>query len=257
MNKSNIIITLKLFLCLSLIFLFSCTTAPKKHIFVGLEKTNLTTRLNHHWDIQKVYFDTFISKETLKSSFDNKKIPLLNIYAIKDISPTTFVEELLDQIYDNQLDQMISIIKAYPYSIMINFLPLTHYKKNLSPDQFQKAFGYIVDYFNQHNVSNITWVINYILNENNSDYMPQNNTFDWIILSSINKNINLEALSTQVQKIQKENKHIALGSSVTTLFKENEELIMFLNTHNDVNAILLNKPSEDTMALLKHKLFKD
>lgn len=257
MNKSKIIITLKHCLCLGFIFLFSCTATPKQHIFVGLEKTNLTTKLDHHWDVQKIYFDTFVSKETLKASFDNKKIPLLNIHAIKDISPTTFVEELLDQIYDDQLNQMISILKAYPYPIMINFLPLTHYKKSLSPTEFQKAFSYITNYFKQHNVSNISWVINYILNENNSDYIPLKNTFDWTILSSLNKNIDLETLSTKIQKIQKENNYIALGSSVTSLFKNNEELIMFLNTHNTVNAILLNNPLINTKALLKNKLFKD
>jgi len=257
MNKSNIIITIKHFLCLGLIFLFSCTTTPKQHIFVGLEKTNLTTRLNHHWDVQKIYFDTFVSKEALKTSFDNKKIPLLNVYANKDIDPTLFIEELLDQIYDDQLDQMIPIIKAYPYPVMINFLPLTHYKKSLSPTQFQNAFSYISNYFNHHNVSNISWVINHILNENNSDYVPDKNTFNWIILSSLNNNIDLETLSEQVQKIKKENNYIGLGSSVTSLFKDNEELVMFLNTHNTIKAILLNNKSIDTKGLLKHNLFKD
>ena len=174
MKKILIVISLS-------ITLLSCTKSIEKELFfVG--KNNLPKK--PHWIEKTLHIDDNISSKYFINTHQQGQIPYITLLSIKDIPTKTSINELIDGIYDAELEYLAMTVKNAKYPIFIHFLPRSK-NKNIDAVLYKNSYQYIVNFFKQQKAHNIIWLIeNNIPDQSFNEYYPGRHYIDGIIIET-------------------------------------------------------------------------
>ncbi|RAP31881.1 hypothetical protein DID76_02105 [Candidatus Marinamargulisbacteria bacterium SCGC AG-414-C22] len=179
--------TLILFFYFLLLVLFTgCEKPIERQVFVHFSDVN-NASLKTHWNLRRITLNEPLTASWLTASYQQEKLPFLTIYHPSNITNSTFINELLDGVWDEDLHFLFTTIKNAGYPIFISLFPNIVLDKQIPAKLYQDSYRYVINYaqsmgaYNTFNVFSLPMHHGEAINRFETHY-PGNNVVDWIML---------------------------------------------------------------------------
>lgn len=234
--------TIKLAIIITL--LISCTKTNNTELFIATESTIKDNAKIAHIISKKIDITNPIFKTFINNTHKQGKLPLIKLILPTNTHKESIIEEILDGIWDNDLNYIATEIKQTqsPVCIQLN-------NQQLSPENYLKLYEYIQILFKESQTYNVFWtaIISETNDKNkttlNTKLISENLKINIIVYQLNQSNITLDTLIQHTQLIATTyNKGLLIENISPNTIKTYADLEKLIHNNHKLLGFALTEP---------------